>query len=153
MKTETTKHCSAEARILVPWPRTTLLFGMVLALAGALVPARAQEDAKPPAENADAHQASYAVIFGTVWDPDSRPVYGVHVQLRRVGDRKVRWEAFSDHHGEFAFRVPAGKMEYELTADPKSLKSMKNRHLSNPAPVKIQVQSDERVDTGLHLSQ
>jgi len=97
-------------------------------------------------------RAPYAVIFGTLWDPDSRAVYGVHMQLRRAGEKKVRWEAFSDHRGEFAFRVPSGKGDYELNADPKSLKALKNKGLVNLAPVKVHVELDEQVDTGVHLT-
>ena len=92
------------------------------------------------------------MIFGTLWDPDSRAVYGVHMQLRRAGEKKVRWEAFSDHRGEFAFRVPSGKGDYELSADPKSLKTLKNKGLLNKMPVKVHVEYDEQVDTGVHLT-
>jgi hypothetical protein len=95
----------------------------------------------------------YALIFGTVWDTDNHPAFGVHVLLRRSGEKKVRWEAFSDHRGEFAFRVPTGKMDYELEADEKSIKLLKNNKLGHAIPVKIHVEFDERVDTGLHLMQ
>ena len=46
----------------------------------------------------------YALIFGTVWGPDDRPVYGVTVKIRKATDKKPKWEVFSDHHGEFAQR-------------------------------------------------
>ena len=96
--------------------------------------------------------AGYAVIFGTVWDSENRAVYGVHVELRRAGEKKVRWEGHSDHHGEFAFRVPPGKAQYELSADKNSLKILKIKGLENLKPVTVQVEYDERVDTGLHLT-
>lgn len=106
-----------------------------------------------PSKQSPANQGNpYAVIFGTVWDSDSRAVYGVHVLLRRSGEKKVRWEAYSDHHGEFAFRVPSGKMQYQLSADPKSLKALKFKDLENLKPVTVAVEYDERVDTGLHLT-
>jgi hypothetical protein len=103
-------------------------------------------------KSAPFERAPYAVIFGTLWDPDSRAVYGVHMQLRRAGEKKVRWEAFSDHRGEFAFRVPSGKGDYELSADSKSLKTLKTKGLLNLAPVKVHVDYDEQVDTGVHLT-
>jgi len=112
----------------------------------------------PPPPSLSRHEpahhelAPYAVIFCTVWDPDSHPVYGVHVQLRRIGKKKSRWEAYSDHRGELAFRVPAGKADYQLTGDPKSLKALKNKGLTNREPVKVHVEYDEQVDTGLHLT-
>jgi hypothetical protein len=123
-----------------------------LVLAAAQCAAIAQEAAKPPASPTPYSRAPYAVIFGTVWDPDNRAVYGLHVQLRRAGEKKVRWEAYSDHRGEFAFRVPPGKTDYELSIDPKSLKALKNKGLTNREPVKVHVEYDEQVDTGLHLT-
>ncbi len=117
-------------------------------------PQEAPKEAPKKADTPSPYKrAPYAVIFGTVWDPDNHAIYGVHVQLRRTGEKKVRWEAYSDHRGEFAFRVPPGKADYELAADPKSLKMMKNKHLSNLSPVKVHVEYDEQVDTGLHLTQ
>jgi hypothetical protein len=38
------------------------------------------------------HEKPYALIFGTVWAPDKRPVYGVKVKCRRANEKKVRWE-------------------------------------------------------------
>src|ERR1700692_191954 len=52
--------------------------------------------------------AAYALIFGTVWGPDDRPLYGVEVKIRRAGEEKVRWEVHSNRLGEFEQRVPAG---------------------------------------------
>jgi hypothetical protein len=43
----------------------------------------------------------YAVIFGTVWGTDDKPVYGVKVKIRRENEKKARWEVHSDHKGEF----------------------------------------------------
>ena len=96
----------------------------------------------------------YALIFGTVWGPDSRPVYGVTVKIRRSTDkpRKTRWEVYSDHHGEFAQRVPAGEADYILTADVKGVKSADGRPLHLTQEVTVHVYNDEREDTGLHLA-
>jgi hypothetical protein len=96
------------------------------------------------------HEVPYAVIFGTVWGPDDHPVYGVKIKIRRENETKVRWELYSDHNGEFAQRVPAGKQDYVVSADTKGLKS-KNGHPLQVEEVKVHVDGDERVDTGLHL--
>ena len=112
----------------------------------------AQETGNKPASRTPYKPAPYAVIFGTVWDPDSRPVYGVHIQLRRAGEKKVRGDAYSDHRGEFAFHVPPGKMDYEFSASKESIKTLKNKHLNESGPVKVHVEYDEQVDTGLHLT-
>jgi hypothetical protein len=103
--------------------------------------------------NARDHEiADYALIYGTVWGPDNQPVYGVNVKIRRATEKKARWQAFSDHSGEFAQRVPAGQADYVLWADLKS--SQLPRHLKlKPGPqVNVHVYNDEREDTGVHLS-
>jgi len=92
-----------------------------------------------------------ALIFGTVWDPDSRPVYGVKVKIRRADEKKYRWELYSDHRGEFAQRVPAGKADYVITADLKGLKSPPGKHLQPVPEVTIHIEDEERADVGLHL--
>ena len=92
----------------------------------------------------------YAVIFGTVWGPDDHPLYGVRIKIRREDEKKARWELYSDHNGEFAQRVPAGKQDYVIWADLKDRKSENGNQLQGEE-VKVHVDADERVDTGLHL--
>ena len=88
---------------------------MVLFLAFLIVPASAQSgDREKP--------QPYALIFGTVWDPDGRPLYAIKVKIRRADEKKVRWELYSDHTGEFAQRVPVGKADYVVWADVKGYK-------------------------------
>jgi len=92
------------------------------------------------------NQKRYAVIFGTVWTADNRPAYGVPIKVCRAGEKKARWEAVSDHQGEFAVRVPPVAQEYEVWADIKLPKG------KEPPKVKVQV-SDPNVrnDVSLHL--
>jgi hypothetical protein len=97
-------------------------------------------------------KAEYALIFGTVWGPDDRPVYGVPVKIRRAQDKKAKWEVYSDHHGEFAQRVPPGEADYILSADPKGVKTADGKPLHQVSEVKVHVDYDEREDTGLHLA-
>ncbi len=96
----------------------------------------------------------YALIFGTVWGPDDHPVYGVAVKIRRGTDkpRKVRWELFSDHNGEFAQRVPAGEADYILWADLKGFKYGGGKPVHLVKEVTVHIYNDERQDTGLHLA-
>ena len=94
----------------------------------------------------------YALIFGTVWGPDNHPVYGVRVLIRRASDKKPKWELYSDHAGEFAQRVAAGKNDYIVTADLKSVKTTDGRPLHLVEDVPVHVEYDERVDIGLHLA-
>jgi hypothetical protein len=119
-----------------------------------LVPAVSSRDALLAAQKSKKEDKPYAVIFGTVWGPDDRPIYGVTVHIRLSSDkpRKVRWEVFSDHHGEFAQRVPAGEADYIVTADLKHAKSADGKPLRLPKDVTVHIYNDEREDTGLHLT-
>jgi hypothetical protein len=96
----------------------------------------------------------YAVIAGTVWGPDDHPVYGITVKIRRSTDKpkKVRWEVYSDHNGEFAQRVPAGEADYILTADLKHVKMADGKPVHLVQDVTVHIYNDEREDTGLHLA-
>jgi hypothetical protein len=98
----------------------------------------------------DKGEKPYALIFGTVWGPNDHPLYGVRVKIRRENEKKARWELYSDHNGEFAQRVPAGKQDYVIWADLKNRKSENGNPLQGEE-VKVHVDADERVDTGLHL--
>jgi hypothetical protein len=96
----------------------------------------------------------YALIIGTVWGPDNHPVYGVRVKIRRATDKpkKVRWELYSDHRGEFAQRVPAGESDYIISADLKGVKFSDGQPAHLAQEVTVHVYNDEREDTGLHLT-
>jgi hypothetical protein len=94
----------------------------------------------------------YALIFGTVWGPDARPIYGVKVKIRRAQDKKAKWEIYSDHSGEFAQRVAAGKNDYVVGADLKGVKTTDGHRLHLVEEVPVHVEYDERVDIGLHLA-
>ena len=105
-------------------------------------PLLGREHSKPP---------DYALIFGTVWGPDDRPVYGVEVKIRVAGEKKTRWRVLSNHLGEFEQRVPVGKQDYVLWADLKGYKNPAYEHLQPGPEVTVHIESDERVDTGVHL--
>lgn len=99
--------------------------------------------------------APYALIFGTVYGPDDKPVYGVPIKVRSAHEKRARWELMSDHSGEFAVRVPPGPGDYVVWADLKSLKKDKKAADKGADPgrseVKVHVDNEERVDIGLHL--
>jgi hypothetical protein len=99
-----------------------------------------------PAGSATA-PAPYALIFGTLWGPGQRPVYGVRMKLRRADEKKIRWEAVSDHRGEFAFRVPVVKADYVLVPDGKP------SHGKPMPETSIHVEGDERIDIGVRLQE
>jgi hypothetical protein len=109
----------------------------------------------PAADRAAAEEhpeeSSYALIFGTVWGPADLPLYGVKIRMRRADQKKPHWELYSDHHGEFAQRVPAGTADYLIWADLKGYKAPGGIKLQAGPEVKVHVENNERVDTGLHL--
>ena len=102
-------------------------------------------------DNSGKNEKPYALLFGTVWGPDSRPVYGVRILIRRSDKKKAQWELYSDHRGEFAQRVPAGKADYIVWADLKGNKALEQAKLGPGDPVTTHVEYDERVDFGVHL--
>src|SRR4051812_31530743 len=87
----------------------------------------------------------YALIFGTVFGPDDRPVRGVKVKIRRAAEKKPV-ELLSDARGEFAQRFPAGPADYLVWAD------LKDKQAAQNTQVKVHVDNDERQDVTLHLT-
>ena len=98
----------------------------------------------PPGSATDPKKP-YALIIGTVFDQNQHPVYGVTVKIRRLSDKKARWEFVSNHTGEFAQRLPAGADDYLVWADLKDPQAAKNTE------VKVHIENDERHDVNLHL--
>jgi hypothetical protein len=108
------------------------------------------------ASGPEKHEVPYALIFGTVWGPDNQPVYGAKVAVRRSEDKKARWHLVSDHNGEFAQRVPAGRADYVVWVESvpwKRIKSSKTKDLAAASAVKVHIENDERSDIGLHLTE
>ena len=126
--------------------RWVAVAAFVVCLAALLAPLSAQSSGHEKPQ-------PYALIFGTVWDPDGRPLYGVKVKIRRADkdDKKARWELYSNHTGEFAQRVPAGKADYIVWADVKGYKLPSGRKLKPSPEVTVHIDNDERSDIGLHL--
>jgi len=136
----------------LPRPQRRVTFSFVVFLVCAVGPSclQARADSSPkklkPTD-------PYALIFGTVWGPDDHPVYGVKVLIRRASDKKAKWELYSDHSGEFALRVAAGKEDYIVGADLKGVKTRDGHPVHLTEEVPVHVEYDERVDIGLHLAQ
>jgi hypothetical protein len=87
----------------------------------------------------------YALLFGTIFGPNDRPLYGVKVKIRRADQKRPKWELVSNHEGEFAQRVPAGKADYIVSVDAKTPKGQPKPELT------VHVDNDERKDFVLHL--
>jgi len=75
----------------------------------------AQGSAATPAKP-DKKKYSHAndfVIRGTVFNEKALSFPGVQLRIRRAGEKKFRWESYTNSRGEFAIRVPQGS-NYEL---------------------------------------
>ena len=131
MKKRKTKTVITDRRPLI---RSLALF-LAIANVTVCVGADSRQHARDP----------YALLFGTVYGPDQRPEYGVHIKIRRADRKRPQWELMSDHQGEFAQRVPAGKADYIITADVKTPKGQPKPELT------IHVDNDERKDFVLHV--
>jgi len=59
---------------------------------------------------------------------------GVQVRVRRSGEKKFRWETYTNSQGEFAVRVPPG-YEYEVVTHVKKYKDQ-----DQPVDSKVDVQ-------------
>ncbi len=127
-------------------PRRSFLLAsaiiLLVAAVGRPISTRAGEPGK---------EKPYALIFGTVWDPNGHPLYGVRVKIRRADQKKAHWELYSNHTGEFAQRVPAGKADYVVWADLKGYKLPSGKRLQAGPEVTVHIDNDERSDIGLHL--
>ncbi len=74
------------------------------------------------AQNASGSHAHDFVIFATVFTDRGFALLGARARVRRSEEKKFRWEAFSDHQGELAFRVPQDA-EYEMTIEARGFKT------------------------------
>jgi hypothetical protein len=118
---------------------SVLLLLVFLGGAACSAPPASSQQSQPSAKS------DYALIFGTVWGPDSRPVAGVPVRMRRASEKKFRWEMVSNTRGEFAQRVPPGTQDYVIQADIKTPKGQ-------PKPeTTVHIDDNERKDISLRL--
>ena len=120
-----------------------------------------QTTEKQTAEKKDKRKAEkpYALIFGTAFGPDDRPLYGVKITIRPQAKKHPSWDLMSDHRGEFAQRVPPGpadylvhgEAEYAPLGDDGKLQLSKKKRLKGDA--KVHVGSEERLDISVHLTE
>ncbi len=98
----------------------------------------------------------YALIFGTAYGPDDRPLYGASVHIHPVGKKKPNWDLMSDHRGEFAQRVPLQYPIYEVTGEAELVpvvdgKPQHSRKKRVKVVVKVHIDRDVVQDIGLHF--
>lgn len=138
------------------WLRQTAIALAVVALLAAAPRLVSADDQQKPANK---KEKPYALIFGTAYGPDDRPLYGVKITIHPQGKKRPSWDLVSDHRGEFAQRVPPGPAEYLVTGqadyapagdDGKPQLSRKKRLRGE---TKVRVEHDERLDIGVHLTE
>ena len=71
----------------------------------------------PPADKPNHRKYSHAddfLILGTVFNEKALSFPGVELRIRVAGEKKYRWDTYTNSRGEFAVRVPQGT-SYEVT--------------------------------------
>jgi hypothetical protein len=100
-----------------------------------------------PAAAQHSKSKDYALIVGTVWGPDNRPLAGIPIKIRPATGKKAKWELMSDSRGEFAQRVPPGAQDYIIQADVKTPKGQIKPEIT------VRIDDNERRDVGLRLTE
>jgi hypothetical protein len=141
--------------------RSTAACLAILVLSTIALPQTANPPQEPDKDKKEKRKAEkpYALIFGTAYGPDDRPLYGVKITIRAAAKKRPSWELISDHRGEFAQRVPPGPSDFVVhgeavyaPAGPDGKPQMsKKKRLTGET--KVHVESQERLDISLHLTE
>jgi hypothetical protein len=118
---------------------------------------KAQEE-KPQLDKGNKNEKPYGLVFGTAYGPDDRPLYGVRVKIHPLGKDHPTWDLVSDHHGEFAQRVPRGPGDYlvrgEIEVAPvENGKPQMSKKKRWKGEAKVHIEDQERRDFSLHLTE
>src|SRR5215470_7375609 len=118
------------------------------------------QEEKPQVDkgNKSKNEKPYGLVFGTAYGPDDRPLYGVRVKIHPLGKDHPTWDLVSDHHGEFAQRVPRGPGDYlvrgEIEVAPvENGKPQMSKKKRWKGEAKVHVEDQERRDFSLHLTE
>jgi Carboxypeptidase regulatory-like domain len=91
------------------------------------------------------------LILGTVFDEHALAFPGVEVKIRRKGEKKFRYDTYTNSRGEFAIRVPDG-IEYEVVIRQKNYKEQSQGVVANMADVQkrlsFKLESSKRAKAG-----
>jgi hypothetical protein len=95
--------------------------------AGPREPSSSQQ--APPAAPAPLKHKRYShandfLMRGTVFDEKALALPGAELRIRRISEKKFRWETMTNSRGEFAVRVPQGA-DYELVLRAKGFAEQK----------------------------
>jgi hypothetical protein len=135
------------------WSRNTAACLAMCVLLALLPSSVAASKDKPKKEK------PYALIFGTAYGPNDRPLYGVKITIRPQKKKHPSWELMSDHRGEFAQRVPAGTNDYLVHGEAEYApvgddgKPQLSKKVRLKGETRVHVDNEERRDISVHLTE
>jgi len=135
------------------WSRNTAAYLAICVLLALLPSGVAASKEKPKKEK------PYALIFGTAYGPNDRPLYGVKITIRPQTKKHPSWDLISDHRGEFALRVPAGTNDYLVHGEAEYApvgddgKPQLSKKVRLKGETRVHVDNEERRDISLHLTE
>jgi hypothetical protein len=135
------------------WSRNTAACLAMCVLLALLPSSVAASKDKPKKEK------PYALIFGTAYGPNDRPLYGVKITIRPQKKKHPSWELMSDHRGEFAQRVPAGTNDYLVRGEAEYApvgddgKPQLSKKVRLKGETRVHVDNEERRDISMHLTE
>jgi len=104
-------------------------------------PASPQPPATPPppapeSSSTSKHKSKTPpfLIIGTVFNEHALAFPGVEIKIRRKGEKKFRFDTYTNSRGEFAIRVPDG-IEYEVIVREKNYKEQSQAVVANMSDV------------------
>jgi hypothetical protein len=105
---------------------TAVLFASVFAVSLAAQdppppPSPSDQQPAPPTDKPNSKKYSHVndfLIRGTVFTDKALAFPGVQLRIRKAGEKKYRWEGYTNSRGEFAMRVPQGS-DYEMVVHTK----------------------------------
>ena len=151
-KTRTTK----KTKTVTIKPRTSRSAAACLAICVllALLPSGVAASKEKPKK-----EKPYALIFGTAYGPNDRPLYGVKITIRTEKKKHPSWDLISDHRGEFAQRVPAGTNDYLVRGEAEYApvgedgKPQLSKKVRLKGETRVHVDNEERRDISVHLTE
>lgn len=85
------------------------------------------------------------LIIGTVFNERALAFPGVQVRVRQTGEKKFRWDTYTNSRGEFAVRVPEGQ-GYEVVVHARKYRQISREVNTNTGDVQqrlsIQLEPD-----------
>jgi hypothetical protein len=103
--------------------------------APAAQPSSSSSNSSSSGKHGHSHANDFLVI-GTVFTDKSYALPGAHIRVRRDGEKKFKWETYTNSRGEFALRVPQGG-EYEIVVLAKGFAEQ-----TNPVSAKSGISED-----------